>query len=220
MKKTKRKIFDAAIHLFNNEGLPNVKLQNIADYCGISVGNLAYHYRTKDVLLTTIDQHIQSEIQSLITDQATFSFLIDFDNQLSNYFHFINKFAFYFLDILQLERSYPDLHAHRVESIGQLIGQIHSWMIQNIEKGVLQPELLSGQYEKTAHLIWMNISFWMTQQKVLGKKDSEEGLFKEQIWSQLVPLFTDNGMLEFEAIILPQLQNFTNAKKYKISTPE
>ena len=60
----------------------------------------------------------------------------------------------------------------------------------------------------------------MTQQKVLGKKDSEEGLFKEQIWSQLVPLFTDNGMLEFEAIILPQLQNFTNAKKYKISTPE
>ena len=156
----------------------------------------------------------------MITDQATFSFLIDFDNQLSNYFHFINKFAFYFLDILQLERSYPDLHAHRVESIGQLIGQIHSWMIQNIEKGVLQPELLSGQYEKTAHLIWMNISFWMTQQKVLGKKDSEEGLFKEQIWSQLVPLFTDNGMLEFEAIILPQLQNFTNAKKYKISTPE
>ena len=55
----------------------------------------------------------------------------------------------------------------------------------------------------------------MTQQKVLGKKDSEEGLFKEQIWSQLVPLLTVNGMLEFEAIILPQLKNFENAKKYK-----
>lgn len=214
MKKTKSKIFDAAIHLFNTEGLPNVKLQNIADYCDISVGNLAYHYRTKDLLLTTIDQHIQSEIKSLITDQSFFSYLIDFDNQLSNYFHFINKFAFYFLDILQLERSYPDLHAHRVDFIGQLIGQIRSWLHQNVEKGILQSELLPGQYDKTADLIWMNISFWMTQQKVLGKKDSEEGLFKEQIWSQLVPLFTDNGMMEFEAIILPQLRNFSNTKTY------
>lgn len=216
MKKTKNKIFDAAIHLFNKDGLPNVKLQNIADFCDISVGNLAYHYRTKDLLLTTIDQHIQSELKSLTPGESSFPYLIDFDNQLSNYFHFINKFAFYFLDILQLERSYPALHEHRVDSIGQLIDQIHSWMIQNIEKGIFQSEILPGQYEKTAHLIWMNISFWMTQQKVLGKKDSEEGLFKEQIWSQLVPLFTANGMLEFEAIILPQLQHFSNAKTYRV----
>lgn len=218
MKETKGNIFDAAIHLFNSHGLPNVKLQNIADHCGISVGNLAYHYRTKDVLLTTIDQHIQNEIKSLIPEQSYFPYLIDFDNQLSNYFHFINKFAFYFLDILQLERSYPALQEHRVNLIGRLINQIHAWMIKNIEKGIFRPEILVGQYEKTAHLIWMNISFWMTQQKVLGKKDSEEGLFKEQIWSQLVPLLTANGMLEFEAIILPQLQHFANAKKYEVPT--
>ena len=215
MKKTKNKIFNAAIYLFNKDGLPNVKLQSIADYCDISVGNLAYHYRTKNVLLTTIDNHIQSEIKSLIPGESAFPYLIDFDNQLSNYFHFINKFAFYFLDIVELERSYPDLHEHRVDSIGRLIDEIHAWMIQNIDNGVFQPEILGGQYEKTAHHIWMNISFWMTQQKVLGKKDSEEGLFKEQIWSQLVPLLTVNGMLEFEAIILPQLKNFENAKKYK-----
>ena len=212
MIKTKDKIFNAAIHLFNTNGLPNVKLQHIADFCGISVGNLAYHFRTRDLLLATIDQQIQSEIKSLIPGQSSFPYLIDFDNQLSSNFHFINKFAFYFLDILELERSYPAMHEHRVNSIGRFIDQIHSWMIQNIEKGVFRPEILVGQYEQTAQLIWMNISFWMTQQKVLGKKDSEEGLFKEQIWSQLVPLFTTNGMLEFEAIILPQLKNFANAK--------
>jgi len=210
MKKTKSKILQAAILLFNRDGLPNVKLQNIADYCQISVGNLAYHYRTKDILLATIDEYIQKDIESIVAEDKTFPYLIDFDNQLSNYFHSINKYAFYFLDVLELERCYPDLQNHRVSSIKKMIEQIHNWMIQNVKNEIIRPPTVEGQYEITARLIWMTISFWMTQHKVFGKKESEEGLFKEDIWNQLLPLFTDNGLLEFEAIILPQLHNFKN----------
>ena len=211
MKQTKKKILDAAILLFNERGLPNVRLQNIADYCNISVGNLAYHYQTKDILLSTIDQYIQNEIKQLITQTKSFRFIIDFDNQLSNYFHCINQYSFYFLDILELERTYPNLHKHRVLSTKQLINQIYHWLIQNVERQIIREEIIEGQYLNTAHSIWLMISFWMTQQKVLGNEPSDEGKFKAQIWNQVLPIFTDNGCLEFEALVMPQLQNYDNA---------
>ena len=41
---TKQKIVHASIKLFNENGVANVRLQQIADEIGISVGNLAYHF--------------------------------------------------------------------------------------------------------------------------------------------------------------------------------
>lgn len=210
MKRTKKKILEAAIHLFNINGLPNVKLQHIADYCQISVGNLAYHYRTKDILLKTIDNLIQADIESIVSSKKNFPYMIDFDNQLSNYFHCINKYAFYFLDVLELERCYPDLQKHRVESIVTMIKQINKWIDLNVKNEIIKPKISDNQHQITSRLIWMTISFWMTQQKVLGKKGSDEGLFKEEIWNQLLPLLTENGLLEYEAIIFPQLSNLKN----------
>ncbi|MBX2815518.1 MAG: TetR/AcrR family transcriptional regulator [Saprospiraceae bacterium] len=211
MRDTKRKILEAAIHLFNTKGLPNVKLQHIADYCGVSVGNLAYHYRTKDILLKTIDRQIQDDIETIVSSQKDFPYLIDFDNQLSNYFYYINKYAFYFLDVLELERCYPQLQEHRVLSITKMMAQIRKWIDLNVNNQIIKQQISEDQYETTTRIVWMTISFWMTQQKVLGKKGSDEGLFKEDVWNLIVPLLTENGLLEYEAIILPQLANLKNA---------
>lgn len=52
----------------------------------------------------------------------------------------------------------------------------------------------------------MIITFWLTQQKVRGIKNGNEGAFKEAVWNQLLPIFTTIGLMEYEAIILPQLK--------------
>jgi len=44
LNKTKKKIIVAALKLFNQNGLVNVRLQHIADEAFISIGNMAYHY--------------------------------------------------------------------------------------------------------------------------------------------------------------------------------
>ena len=41
---TKQKILDTSLELFNKNGISNVRLQQIADETGISLGNLAYHF--------------------------------------------------------------------------------------------------------------------------------------------------------------------------------
>jgi AcrR family transcriptional regulator len=206
MKKTKQKIILSSIELFNQKGLTNVRLQNIADQCGISVGNLAYHFPNKLAIIEVIDEILQSEIEPILSDKKRFPYLIDFDNQLSNYYFFINKYAFYFLDLMELERSYPDLHIKRKQYIHKMIDQIHKWLLDNISKSILQEEIQEEQYRHTAKAIWMIITFWMTQQHVKGTHHQDEGEFKEVVWNQLVPIFTESGLMEFEAIILPQLK--------------
>lgn len=187
----------------------NVRLQDIADQCGISVGNLAYHFQNRLAILQEIDTTIQVEIKPVLSDKKRFPFLIDFDNQLSHYYFLLNKYAFYFLDVLELERSYPSIHISRKRYINKMNDQIHKWMMNKVDEGVFKPEIHAEQYCGTAKAIWMIITFWMTQQQIKGDKNQDEGAFKEVVWNQLVPILTPSGLMEYEAIILPQLMQYS-----------
>ncbi len=210
MNHTKQNITASSIKLFNENGLVNVRLQHIADEAGISVGNLAYHYYSKEAIVVAIDQQLENEIMPLLSMQQSFPYLIDFDNHLSAYYFLLKRYAFYFLDLLELERAYPTLHKKRKEYIKQMIKQIREWMILNIEKGILKQQIQENHYHHTAHTIWMIITFWLTQQKVRGTDHADEGAFKEVVWNQLLPLFTATGRMEYEAIILPQLKYYSD----------
>ena len=206
MKATKVKIIQSAIRLFNKQGISNVRLQQIADEAKISVGNLAYHFKYKRTIIHCIDQELESIIAPILFDGHAFPHLIDFDNQLSSYYALLKQYAFYFLDLLEFERAYPVLHIKRKKYIQQMIQQIELWIRQHEKKGTFKAEIQANQYKITAHTIWMIITFWMTQQKVSGLALGSEEAFKEAVWNQLLPVFTPVGLMEYEAIILPQLK--------------
>ncbi len=65
---TKNKIIEAAIQLFNEKGLSNVRLQQIADETGISVGNLAYHYSNKDLIVTSVYERLFEEFSEILAN--------------------------------------------------------------------------------------------------------------------------------------------------------
>jgi hypothetical protein len=48
---TKQKILNTSIRLFNEDGMANVPLQQIAKEIGISPGNLAYHFKNKEAII-------------------------------------------------------------------------------------------------------------------------------------------------------------------------
>ena len=206
MKATKRNILQSAIRLFNKQGLTNVRLQHIADEAKISVGNLAYHFPNKRAIIRKIDKELEHIIEPILFNEHAFPHLIDFDNQLSRYYALLQKYAFYFLDLLELERAFPVLHLKRKKYIQYMIQQIEQWIHQHEVKGTFKEQLQPNQFQLIAHSIWMILTFWMTQQKVSGMSLGNEEAFKEAIWNQLLPIFTTIGLMEYEAIILPQLK--------------
>lgn len=203
---TKHKIVDAAIQLFNEKGMVNVRLQQIADLAGISVGNLAYHFPSKKAIVSAIDKKLAEVIGPVISDKRTFPGLIDFDAQLAHYHHLLTLYSFYFLDMIELKRAYPKLYQQRQEYAGQIVRQIEQWFRHNVKKGRLIPELRPGHYQVISHAIWMIINFWMIQGEADNDLSTErERMFKEVIWSQIMPYFTDVGKQEFVLMIEPLL---------------
>jgi len=210
MGPTKQKIIKSAIELFNEHGMINVRLQHIADKSVISVGNLAYHFPNKLAIIEAIDVELENTITPILLVEKGVAHLIDFDNQLTAYFFLIKRYAFYFLDLLELERSYPHLHNKRKEYIRKMIYQIREWMLLNVKRGVLKPEIEENQYQHTSHAIWMIITFWLTQQKVRETPNEDEGAFKKMVWTQLLSILTPSGLMEYDALILPQLQHYNS----------
>lgn len=57
-RETQDKIITTALRLFNESGSRIVSTNRIADSCGISRGNLHYHFRTKEEIIQAIFQHL------------------------------------------------------------------------------------------------------------------------------------------------------------------
>ena len=204
MVETRQKIINSSITLFNNRGIVNVRLQEIADHVGISVGNLAYHFYSKKAIVIEIELQLESKLSPSLYKKKHFPYFIDFDNHLSNYFFLINTYSFYFLDILELKRAYPKIYSNRQKYILKTIKRNVKWMEKNNEIGKFKKEVFKSQYLNISKNIWLNITFWMTQKEIFNENINEYN-FKKKLWSQLIPLFTSKGTMEFNAFILPNL---------------
>ena len=64
--KTRDRILECALALFNQEGEPNVTTLEIATELGISPGNLYYHFHGKEPLVMALLERFQAETEPLL----------------------------------------------------------------------------------------------------------------------------------------------------------
>jgi AcrR family transcriptional regulator len=199
---TKRRILDAAVQLFNTHGLANVRLQQIADETGISVGNLAYHFKNKEAITSFVYETLFEELKHILSSYLVHPNLKDFDNQLDLYYHFFQQHRFYLIDLFEIERSFPDVIALWHELTGKMLMQIRKRIEYNVERGVLVPEPKKGVYDTLTDHIWLTIAFWIPQQILKGEPINQEA-YKAAVWSQLAPYFAEAGWKEYAREIGP-----------------
>jgi len=70
VENIKKIIADASRELFNSNGYQKVTMRQIADRCGISVGNLTYHYPHKeDLLMLEHDGILNAFLDDVLTNR-------------------------------------------------------------------------------------------------------------------------------------------------------
>lgn len=67
---TKRKIIDAAVELFENQGYVATRIQDIADKMGMSRGAVYWHFKNKDELFMSIFTNFGHRLEQLLTNSA------------------------------------------------------------------------------------------------------------------------------------------------------
>ncbi|MCC6281147.1 MAG: TetR/AcrR family transcriptional regulator [Saprospiraceae bacterium] len=199
---TKQKILEASIRLFNWNDVANVRLQQIADETGISVGNLAYHFKNKEAIVSAVYENLFEEFSQILSTYLTSPKLTDFDVQMEQYHRFFSKYKFYLIDLFEIERSYPVIMERWRECIGKMLLQIRKRLDYYVNRGILQPEPAPGVYDTLTNSIWTTIVFWVPQQ-VLKDKPVDETVFKQTAWAHISPYFTPKGLSEFALEVQP-----------------
>lgn len=197
MKKTRQNIIQTAIRLFNERGVINVRIRDIADEMKISPGNVTYHYKTKQALMESAYRYMIKTLEKMAVGNQFMNPAKDHLHVAKGYLEHIVQFRFFYQDTLEIIRSYPELAKLHQEQVAQEKSIIRNLMFMSVGKGDLITEPIEGMYESLAHSIWMTLHFWLTQQIIRGEQNNnlETGLIT--IANLLYPFATEKGQIIF-----------------------
>lgn len=191
MKHTKSYILDRALKLFNKNGFVNVRLQHIADFGGISVGHLAYHFKHKDCIVEDLYDQLK-EAQEISLYEFRMAYLFeDINRQLHQVFQCQVQYLFFYLDTLEILRAYPSIKEKHQQHITWQIQQIEWMLYFNVDRNTFRPPAREGQYNQLAWLFWMTMDNWMYARKIKGLDHLNEKDFIANLWSLMLPYMTE-----------------------------
>jgi len=197
MQHTKQKIINTTINLFNKAGFANVSLPQIAKEMGISLGNLTYHFPKKDQLIRSIFDTFVTDLEQ-ITKGYQFVDIAEMMQQLGAFYDFQEKYLFFYLDLLELERAFPALKLRYQAHIKQQIAGLHQCFLLNESMGLIKSFEDAEIYEALAVQYWHTVVFWRMQVAVRGVKSTKEGMLKMAI-ALLNPYLTEKGQKNFNS---------------------
>lgn len=127
-RRTRERILEASLRLFNDFGEPNVTTTVIADDLNISPGNLYYHFHSKDEIINALFAEFEREIEETLAAPARRAPNVeDMWLFLHLLFEGIWKYRFLYRDLDDLlsrnrllETHFKQILAHKVQTAAKL----------------------------------------------------------------------------------------------------
>ena len=186
--KTRDRILDAALRLFNQEGVAKVSTNRISTEIEISSGNLYYYFKSKEQLVEWLFSRLEREILPFTTGGASLVALDDVWLALHLSFETIEKYRFIYADIDYLTREYPRLGERIKMLTAGAINSMRAMCGSLAQTGVIVAE--DDQIDSLAFHIVLTATCWSTFVKLMPVKDAgalEPGLAAYHVLTLLNP---------------------------------
>ncbi len=200
MSSTKQKIVEAAVLLFNEKGVNNITLRDIAEQLGISTGNLAYHYKNKDFIIEEAFRQMEEERESILSGMQMIPSFDNINLQIEPLLGLAMRYCFFYLDTVHVIRSYPKIAKLHRNFIDTNIAYTKAVIDYSVGTGNMKPELIKGSYYQLAHTVWMILNFWIAQSVIRGEKKPSIAMARKAVWNLVVPHLTEKGIHNIESI--------------------
>lgn len=201
--KTRDKIIQASIVLFNEQGERNVTTNHIAADLGISPGNLYYHFRNKeDIILSIYEEYARNllieTMPEVTPDVEPLDAIILYMDVV---FQAMMKFRFFYSNLPVLLAKNPLLHDKYVD-VQSFIADRVSQLLLSLKKANMMefddedlPDIVS--ILRLVNTFWL--SFYQTQNNDAEIHDSVfyQGVLKILVIIQ--PYISDSAKEEFLA---------------------
>ncbi|ADY55870.1 transcriptional regulator, TetR family [Syntrophobotulus glycolicus DSM 8271] len=188
----KERILNKALELFNTYGYESVKMRDISSSLNISPGNLTYHFKKKDDIIYAIIQQQCKDHQSRQFSLEDISF-DKINNLLKANVEHQRKYFFYFNNIIDLPRKYPEIEKIQLEVKKEFYNLIRDLFQNFISKGWMKAEPYEGVYDDLAFAVLSIIVFWT--QETFRQNDfvSRPKDLLSVVWNIILPNLTDEG---------------------------
>ena len=145
-RRTRERILEASLRLFNEFGEPNVTTTVVADDLNISPGNLYYHFHSKDEIVNALFAEFEREIEETLAAPARRAPNVeDMWLFLHLLFEAIWKYRFLYRDLDDLlsrnrllEVHFKQILAHKVKTAAALCEGLVATGEMQASRGELQ----------------------------------------------------------------------------------
>ncbi len=176
--KTRDRIIETAIELFNEQGTRAVTTNHIAAAAGISPGNLYYHFRNKEDIIRAIFEQMDAyglEQYRLITDTCPPGTLEAMERTFVMIQEYNWRYRFFKRELTALIMADPLLRERFHQTHHALLALVRHSVDNSIALGVLRP-LDEKERALLTEEIWLVTLFWLNYLEVGGEEVNEETL--------------------------------------------
>lgn len=195
--KTKDKILQTALALFNEEGLDNVSLRKIAQELGISLGNLTYHYSKRDDIVYALYLQLVERFDGMMGGLEEGSISLDglaaFSMLTYDTFY---AYRFLMYDFSRIMRMYPNIREHYQELTKRRTADTLLLFQALSELGWLKKEAFPGQFGQITRQLTMLADSFLPSAELVYQIPVEQRkeAFAELVTSFLYPHLTEEGL--------------------------
>ena len=174
--KTKDRILDTAIELFNQAGVGAVTTNHIADAAGISPGNLYYHFGNKEAIVRELFERLYAEWdEKLALPAHQMPTLDDVLALVRTNFSIMWQYRFVYREVLTLLRQDAELQARYISVRRRSYDGFRELIALFGQAGVLAvPD--DATVTELADLCWLISEFWLANVEITGETVSEPHL--------------------------------------------
>lgn len=193
---TKEKIKQSALELFNTNDTLSISTNHIASHTKISPGNLYYHYKNKEEIITALYLDMSEEFEEF----NGFKLIASAKNPLKvlshmydNYGILFIKYTFLIRDIGALLALYPNLKILFTQRQNKRLGQIEMLLKYFIQIEIIN--ITPQEIPLKAKLNWFVPTYWQLFSS-LDSKVSQDSIkeVKEIVFNILLkPILTPKG---------------------------
>ncbi|MHB8057558.1 MAG: TetR/AcrR family transcriptional regulator [Desulfuromonadaceae bacterium] len=176
--KTRDKIINTSIQLFNEQGTKAVSTNHIATAIGMSPGNLYYHFRNKEDIIRAIFEQMDAyglEKYQIILNKYQPGSIEAMEQTFIMIQEYNWRYRFFKRELTALIMNDPLLKERFHSTNSQMLGMIRDTIDCGIANGSIKT-MADTEKGSFADTIWLVALFWLNYLEVGGEEVNESTL--------------------------------------------
>jgi AcrR family transcriptional regulator len=209
-RRTRERIVEAAMRLFNEFGEPNVTTTTVADELNISPGNLYYHFGNKDEIVNEIFAAFEREIRETLAAPTRRTPTVE-DTWLFLHliFELVWKYRFLYRDLNDLLSRNRHVETHMKEIVAHTVRTAAQLCRGMVAAGEMKAT--PGEIDALAANMVIVATYWLSYEFVREPRRTPDGAALARgayhAMAMLAPFLTGNSRRLFEKLAVQYLEH-------------